>query len=218
MTARRVRIARINPGERPVGRGRGRPPIPPAPPEIPAQLCPAEGLTWYIAVAKPGQAWKATERLRTELGIAAWCPLGLVERTPSRRTLQVWQPLLAPYLFAGLRPEQGVAMVRECIGMAGLSCSDGGVPQTIAVEVLARLWQRCEDSDPPGALSLLPVQRGPWAATLKEGELLLVNSGPFMGYSGIFSHLEGNIIKMWIDILGRRTLFSAAANQVIRAK
>src|SRR3546814_12053259 len=93
-------------------------------------------------------------------GYAAWCPLGIKQRTHARTTVMRLAPLFSPVLFVGLRVDQGIAAMVQTIGIMDVVRSDSRRPLTLSAIALGRLWDVLEQDG--GATLLSPGPRGPW--------------------------------------------------------
>src|SRR3546814_11262430 len=65
-------------------------------------------------------------------GYAAWCPLGIKQRTHARKTVMRLEPLFSPVLFVGLRVDQGIAAMVQTIGIMDVVRSDSRRPLTLS--------------------------------------------------------------------------------------
>src|SRR3546814_16823268 len=81
-------------------------------------------------------------------GYAAWCPLGIKQRTHARKTVMRLEPLFSPVLFVGLRVDQGIAAMVQTTGIMDVVRSDSRRPLTISAIERGRIWAAATGSEP----------------------------------------------------------------------
>jgi hypothetical protein len=207
-------MTRINPGQPPYRRP-GRPAKPIERPKVPEQQRPSDALTWYLLAPRIGFSPLTVRENLIEAGFACWCPLRMVERRHARQITIRLEALWSPYLFAGLTSEQGLADIRQVIGVQDAVRSDRG--QAIAIDhtALAKAWDWLAEKG--GYLDHTHPTVGPWV-DLREGDRLRVTSGPFEHLTATFSGFHRGKLKILVDILGRKTDTLVSPRQVIRAE
>jgi transcription antitermination factor NusG len=129
---------------------------------------------WYVLHCKPHKERLLAEQLelRKFEVFAPWMRIQVIN--PRARHVR---PYFPGYLFihADLG-EMGLSSLQYVPGSAGL-ISFGGEPAFVPDGLINAIRQRVEDINAAG---------GELFDVLKPGEIILVHSGPFAGYEGIF--------------------------------
>jgi transcription antitermination factor NusG len=131
---------------------------------------------WYAVHTGPRAEWLARDRLQ-QRGYRTFLPHFLAEASHARRVVQVRRPLFGRYLFAFVRPEQGIYAINTAPGVACVVYTGAGALR-VSGEQMESLMQR---ADSEGLIEFV-VPEAP--ERLAEGDRVVVVSGPFEGVHG----------------------------------
>ena len=166
--------------------------------------------TWFAVLCRweKGMAELAKAKLLQQ-AYGVFLPMCLVLRKPSRTWIKVERPLFPRFLFCGVELDQAF---RPILSTPGVECVLRGASE-IPIEVPKRDLREIKarvDAD-GGAVNLVPP---PPSKRWKKGQELLIQDGPFAGYTGEFLSADENRVKILLDILGRTTVVSVTAGQL----
>lgn len=132
---------------------------------------------WYVIQTKPKQEFRALEQLQNQ-SYNCFLPTLNVEKIRRGKIQTVMEPLFARYLFIQLdRVASNWAPLRSTRGVSNL-LTFGGRFATIPDLVVEAL--RTE------------VERQQQARLFRTGEKVVIGSGPFTGFEGIYQMTDGD--------------------------
>lgn len=127
-----------------------------------------EPISWYAIRTKPCQEERAAENLEY-YGIEILAPRLATKKGESR-----WKPFFPGYIFARFDIASKLQKVSFTRGVAHV-VSFGGTPAVIQDEIIVSIRQR---SDARGVIHP--------PSALKYGDVLVIHTGPFRSFSGMF--------------------------------
>ena len=165
-------------------------------------------LLWYVLHSKPHKEEMLAEQLELRK-IEAFAPHIRVQVVnPRARRVR---PYFPGYIFVRADLEEmGLSTLQYVPGSAGL-ITFGGTPAFVPDGLIHAIRQRVEEINLAG---------GELFETLKPGETVLVHSGPFAGYEGIFdARLPGTErVKVLLKLLQNRKMLVELPAGYIRPK
>ena len=143
----------------------------------------AQDLAWYVLRCKPREELRALENLRNQ-GFEAFAPLCLIKRRRGTVRRQVSEPLFPGYVFACLSSSRhNWSVLRSTRGVLNVVRFGLEAP-TVPHEVMNEL-RRLDGLD-------LDAQRSMLSTPLKQGDRILIQSGPMAGLKGVFEESDGD--------------------------
>ena len=157
---------------------------------------------WYAVMVKPGQE-KFTSRALRNRGFEELSPCCKVRRQWSDRIKQLEVSLFPGYLFCQLDPNDRLPVL-TAPGVYGI-VSFGGVPHPIDGAEVARI-----------KLLVASGQNAePWPY-LKEGERVLIGTGPLSGMEGILIQVKNELrLVVSVTLLQRSVAVEIDADAVL---
>ncbi len=128
---------------------------------------------WYVLYLKPGCEHPVSVRLESA-GIPTLNPLLKRKRLSGQRVMEVISPLFPCYIFARFDPAQSYRMISYTRGVRYIV--GGLAPLPVPREIMDGIREKMT-----GGVIELPQE------TIEEGRQVLIKSGPFKGFCGIFS-------------------------------
>jgi transcription antitermination factor NusG len=173
----------------------------------------ADGRRWVVVETRvagyaTGDIMRRVERFLAEQGFAAFLPWVWARARPGQPA-QVFRPLFPRYLFAGALPDQAMTPIRSTRGVRGILANGEGHALLVPVACLAALRARVH----AGNGAVLPPRETP-GQRFRKGAKLRIVSGQLSGWSALFECDEGDRIKIFVDIFGRRTLVTLPSGHV----
>ena len=158
-------------------------------------------MNWYAVHTKPRQESVAQSGLQRE-GVETFFPKLKIKRTIRRKYLWVTGPLFPCYIFARFDIGRSARLVKYANGVTNI-VSFGGKPATVEEAIILSILAHCEQD----IVTILPP-------TLKAGDHVEIQEGPFRGLHGIFEReLSGSErVSILLECLGK-----GARAQVSRA-
>jgi len=148
------------------------------------------GARWFALYTRPRHE-KAVHASLVSIGVEAFLPLHEVLSQWKDRRKWVKLPLFPGYLFARL-PRERIWVARAAPGVVHL-VSDGKGPVPVPDEQVLAVRELVERK----------VPTDPWPY-VREGDLVLVKSGPLIGLTGFFVRLKDSAkLVISVDLLGR---------------
>ena len=134
------------------------------------------GYDWYIVQTKPRQELRAEEHLQQQ-GDEVFSPFLTIENIRSGQRQSSRSALFPGYLFVRfLNNPSLISKVRSTRGVRHLLVF-GSQPARLADDIVRDIKERCRGDN---------VQE-----TLKKGQKVRIESGPFQLYEGIFEEYDG---------------------------
>jgi len=156
-------------------------------------------MAWYIAYCNARAEAAAAARL-TELGFQTLYLHYAATTRHARKTRHVIRPLYPRYIFVGLSPTQGLYSVNSAQGVSQV-LKVGEAPVAVPAAVMGELFAK---GDAAGLVSGIdePAKR----RLFKTRQRIRVDIGPFLGFIGQVESDSGKEVRVWLEILKRRTL------------
>jgi transcriptional antiterminator RfaH len=158
---------------------------------------------WYVIMTKPSQDEVAEQNLKNQ-NYEVYRPTMVQQKKRRGKSVTVVESLFPRYLFIKLDDQnQNWGPIRSTKGVVQL-VKFGHKLAEISPLIIEAIQQR------EAALLNQPVEN-----TLKQGDALRVESGPFYGLQGVFEKYDADqrIIAL-MDILGQSQKITFDANQV----
>jgi len=164
--------------------------------------------SWYVIHTKPRNESVAEEHLRRQ-AFETYLPRLKQERKRGGKWVDVIEPLFPRYLFVRLDPaRQSIAPIRSTYGVSALVMF-GGRLCPLPDEIVQEL--RGTASLDTG-LHVIPRHQ------LKEGDAVIVDSGPFKGLRGVFKASSGQErVAVLLELMGRMATVVLNGSNVVPA-
>lgn len=158
--------------------------------------------SWYLITSKPHKDAYAEEQLINQ-GYEVYRPVAKYLCT--RKKIQIVESLFPRYLFIKL--EAGIddwGPIRSTRGVQGI-VKFGVGPAKVGDELINEIRSR-EDSLYERAIDLDRFQ---------EGQVVIIDTGPFSGLNGLFSKYAGDHrVIILMDLLGRQTSLTITSSEI----
>lgn len=167
-----------------------------------------DGRVWYLLLTKANRETDVCCRLE-EQGFTPWLPVQRYQVQHARQTEERVVPLFSRYVFAGVPPEHPKpASLAGTHGVADVVKAEGGRWQALLPETLADVVRLLEDG-----VYTAPCKQ---PKLVNPGDNLVIETGPFAGWSGPCVVSSDARTTLLLDIMGRPTAISVPT-ELVRA-
>ena len=159
---------------------------------------------WYLVYCKARQEDAAAQGLE-EQGYGVYLPKLKVRRRRAQGMVDVVQPLFPRYLFVAPGDEQSITPVRYTAGVSKLVRF--GADYSPVSRGLVEALKNREDRETGYHRLITP--------TMKRGDLVRIQTGPFAGIEGIFEAQTGQErVVVLLELLGQKVRAEVALGEL----